>query len=65
MSERDHMRKIFGLHPPLNSGAPQPEPCRICDGRGTDVDYEGLEMKPIEVECGFCHGSGLHNKLND
>lgn len=66
MSERDHMRKIFGFHPPLRSSAPsQPEPCPHCRGTGTEADYEGLEMKPVATDCSFCYGTGLLNKLND
>lgn len=32
--------------------------CRSCNGRGTTADYIGLEMKPVEVECDRCSGTG-------
>ena len=62
MSERDHMRKIFGFHPPMEGSKPAaPGPCRNCGGRGIEADYVGLEMRCVEVECSFCRGTGKKN----
>lgn len=32
--------------------------CRTCRGSGEDVDYEGLEMRPVGVGCANCGGTG-------
>lgn len=32
--------------------------CKACDGRGSEADYVGLEMKCVEVDCSFCNGTG-------
>lgn len=32
--------------------------CSSCDGEGFEVDYVGLEMKPIQVGCSACKGTG-------
>lgn len=32
--------------------------CPFCKGRGTEVDYVGLEMRPVEIECCHCKGNG-------
>jgi DnaJ-class molecular chaperone len=33
--------------------------CPDCRGKGTTADYVGLEMKPVEVECDRCNGTGI------
>lgn len=33
--------------------------CRSCKGTGTEADYVGHEMMPVEVECSACNGKGF------
>lgn len=32
--------------------------CQSCDGDGFEVEYLGLEMKPVQTSCAACKGSG-------
>lgn len=38
--------------------------CPNCNGRGTEADYVGLEMKCVEVECSKCNGTGVVDRHN-
>jgi DnaJ-class molecular chaperone len=39
---------------------PTENPCRSCGGNGWDVDYVGLEMNPVQVDCPMCNGTGMN-----
>jgi hypothetical protein len=32
--------------------------CNRCGGEGSEADYYGLKMEPVEIECSACNGTG-------
>lgn len=57
MDELDADKEGFiGTH----GGGPAQPACPHCLGFGVRTD-----VKPVEIYCAACYGTGIHNKLND